>query len=109
MVDSRFFPVKLTRLKRRAENAEELVRLQPPGLRRRRQGTGNRRQEDQRYQHDRGGSPYCLLVPVPCPCFQAFVRLAAACLASTQDARVQIPPNALSVRVIQDVGHLERP
>jgi hypothetical protein len=26
------FPVKLTRLKRRAENAEELVRLQPPGL-----------------------------------------------------------------------------
>src|SRR5262245_44707926 len=26
------FSVKLTRLKRRAENAEELVRLQPPGL-----------------------------------------------------------------------------
>lgn len=53
------FSVKLTRLKRHAEDVEELVRLQPPGL-----GI-------------------------------AFVRSTAACLVSTQDARVRIPPNAL--------------
>jgi hypothetical protein len=86
-----WFPVKLTRLKRRAENAEELVRLQPPGL-----GKRGARSAEPKTGSER--VVFRSALRVPRSALESSVREASGSLPGSQPGRAGSNPAGRSTR-----------